>query len=252
MVEPLCKILEWDTNFFGIKIARILIDKLQKEIMAEINEWCQNNNIRCLYFLADSYDELTLRIAEQNRFHFVDTRMTMQYRKGLSVRQQRTPNEFNGIIRSVHKEDISYLKNISRDMFRTTRFYFDSNFPRHQCDNLYSLWIELSCKGYADIVFVADAGNVIHGFISCHLNRKNHTGSIGLAGVYRKSGGRGIGTALVARAISWLEEHGVNEVTVVTQGRNIPAQRLYQSCGFLTRDMALWFHKWFTTKKKPL
>jgi hypothetical protein len=34
-------------------------------------------------------------------------------------------------------------------------------------------------------------------------------------------------------------------MTVVTQGRNRGAQRLYQQCGFLSRDLQLWHHKWY-------
>jgi hypothetical protein len=32
---------------------------------------------------------------------------------------------------------------------------------------------------------------------------------------------------------------------VVTQGNNLAAQRLYQTCGFLSRDLQLWYHKWY-------
>jgi hypothetical protein len=34
-------------------------------------------------------------------------------------------------------------------------------------------------------------------------------------------------------------------VNVVTQGRNSKAQRLYERCGFLTRSVQLWYHRWF-------
>jgi hypothetical protein len=33
-------------------------------------------------------------------------------------------------------------------------------------------------------------------------------------------------------------------VTVVTQGRNLPAQRLYQSRGFRTQRLQVWHHLW--------
>jgi hypothetical protein len=33
-------------------------------------------------------------------------------------------------------------------------------------------------------------------------------------------------------------------VRVVTQGRNVRAQRLYQAHGLLTRSIGLWFHRW--------
>jgi ribosomal protein S18 acetylase RimI-like enzyme len=32
--------------------------------------------------------------------------------------------------------------------------------------------------------------------------------------------------------------------TVVTQGRNIASQRLYQKHGFVTQSIQLWYHRW--------
>jgi len=32
---------------------------------------------------------------------------------------------------------------------------------------------------------------------------------------------------------------------VVTQGRNLAAQRLYQRNGFVTASLQLWYHRWF-------
>jgi ribosomal protein S18 acetylase RimI-like enzyme len=37
---------------------------------------------------------------------------------------------------------------------------------------------------------------------------------------------------------------GVQRVSVVTQGRNVAAQKLYQSCGFTTCSVQLWYHWW--------
>jgi ribosomal protein S18 acetylase RimI-like enzyme len=33
-------------------------------------------------------------------------------------------------------------------------------------------------------------------------------------------------------------------VSVVTQGRNVAAQRLYQRAGFVTASTQLWYHRW--------
>jgi hypothetical protein len=33
--------------------------------------------------------------------------------------------------------------------------------------------------------------------------------------------------------------------TVVTQGRNVAAQRTYQGAGYRTSRTSLWFHRWF-------
>jgi dTDP-4-amino-4,6-dideoxy-D-galactose acyltransferase len=52
---------------------------------------------------------------------------------------------------------------------------------------------------------------------------------------------------VVRAAQAFFLAQGVTEVTVVTQGRNIEAQRLYQKCGFLSRAIYYWYHKWFPT-----
>jgi dTDP-4-amino-4,6-dideoxy-D-galactose acyltransferase len=65
-----------------------------------------------------------------------------------------------------------------------------------------------------------------------------------LVGVSEKARGRGLGRELLINAIRWFSAEGVEVVTVVTQGRNVGAQRLYQRCGFTTRSAELWFHRW--------
>ncbi len=70
-------------------------------------------------------------------------------------------------------------------------------------------------------------------------------GRIGLVGVATHNRGRGIGTQLVLRALDWFAGQDVETVTVVTQGRNIGAQSLYQRCGFIIQSHQLWYHKWY-------
>ena len=44
--------------------------------------------------------------------------------------------------------------------------------------------------------------------------------------------------------MSWFAAHGVERVSVVTQGANLAGLRLYQSRGFLTSCVQLWHHFW--------
>ena len=36
----------------------------------------------------------------------------------------------------------------------------------------------------------------------------------------------------------------IKKIIVITQGRNIPAQRLYEKNHFLISKSEIWFHKW--------
>jgi len=59
----LCSILEWDSAFFGMTIARVNPNRLDAQTVAEVMDWCTKNKVICLYFLADSNHAETLRQA---------------------------------------------------------------------------------------------------------------------------------------------------------------------------------------------
>jgi len=92
-------------------------------------------------------------------------------------------------------------------------------------------------------VLVAEHDARPAGYISCHL-KQDGSGQIGLVGVDDGARNLGLGRQLVQSALGWFREHEAREVTVVTQGNNVAAQRLYQSSGFLTSAVQLWYHLW--------
>jgi dTDP-4-amino-4,6-dideoxy-D-galactose acyltransferase len=127
-----------------------------------------------------------------------------------------------------------------------TRFFNDLNFPRQRAEDLYATWITLESQGRADAVWVAaSAADGPLGYVSCHLDPAGRQGQIGLVGVSPEVRGKGIGKCLILAALDWYRAADVQAVTVVTQGNNLAAQRLYQQCGFLSRNLQLWYHKWY-------
>ena len=94
-------------------------------------------------------------------------------------------------------------------------------------------------------VLVAELDGEAAGYVTCHLASPSNRGSIGLIAVSEDARGQGLGGELVFGALGWCSEHGAAEVSVVTQGANIAAQRLFQLCGFRTASLGLWFHRWY-------
>lgn len=239
--EARCAFLDWDSEFFGCRIASVRGQRLSKRQAFEIDEWCRASRIDCLYFLADLEDPETIRLAEEYLFRLVDIRVTLTSNL-VDVSEIRSGA---GRIRPGRQEDISALRKIARSNHTSSRFYFDGKFPTERCQSLYETWIEKSCSGYADAVFVPELNGEPVGYISCHL-KPDGTGSIGLAGLASEARGKEVGTELVQAAQRWFVEKNVKQVSVVTQGRNVAAQRLYQRCGFSTQSLQLWYHRWFT------
>lgn len=241
MTQPLCELLEWDSEFFGFRIARVVPPRLAGEDVQSVYDWCSSERIRCLYLLADGMDSVTAQTAGIGGFRFVDCRVVLET-GGLTER----PPEMPPSIRLATPEDVRALEEIARTSHTDSRFYFDPEFPRERCDALYSTWIRKSCsEGLADAVLVVIDSSRTAGYISCSV--KGEVGQIGLIAVGDWARGAGHGKTLVQSALRWFYEHGVTKIRVVTQGRNVPAQRLYQRCGFLTRASDCWYHRWFST-----
>jgi dTDP-4-amino-4,6-dideoxy-D-galactose acyltransferase len=242
-MSEVCQVLGWDTAFFGYRIARLVPTRLTPEIVVDALRWCSGHSIECLYFLADSDHAETVRLAEQNGFSLQDIRVTFQY--DLSDKAPESAVLPAGlVIRPSNNEDSPHLEEIAANSYFHSRFYYDSHFSNEQAQVLYKEWIKKSCDGYADIVLVADKLGVPVGYVTCHLSTSSE-GRIGLVGVHPAVRGNRISQALLRFALNWFSKCHIQCVKVSTQGRNCKAQRLYQRCGFLTRTVRLWYHKWF-------
>lgn len=239
----LCQYLEWDSNFFKNRIGAIRVNRLSSDEMETVVEWCKAEKIDCLYLAVEAHDNETVRLAEDHQFRFVDIRLTLDCNLASTI--SSLSGESNVPFRQAVPTDIPALKAIARVVHTDTRFFHDPQFPHSLCEALYETWIEKSCTGYADVVFTPVIDSQPVGYISCHLPTTNADAKIGLVGIAPDAQGFGLGGELIAHALAYFNEQQVPYVTVVTQGRNTRAQRLYQRFGFLTKSVHLWYHKWF-------
>jgi dTDP-4-amino-4,6-dideoxy-D-galactose acyltransferase len=238
----LCTLLPWDSSFFGRRIARLRDGRLDAETLAETERWCRDERIDALYFLADVADPATASLAEAAGFRLVDVRVTLGRAVDSSSKSSLLPKE---PIREARPEDVPSLRRIAAASHHASRFYADPHFERERCDELYATWIQNSCAdGGGTAVWVAEIEERPAGYVTALLAGPE-SGEIGLIAVAHEAQGRGLGHLLIGRALEDLAARGASRVSVVTQGRNLRAQRLYQRLGFSTEAMGLWFHLWF-------
>ena len=247
LAEP-CELLPWDSKFFGFPVARVLGDILTTDHSDAIERWCEEREIQCLYFLARSDDAGTVALAEARGFHLVDVRMTLEQAVSDAPRSG-TAKPASGI-RGAEIDDLPELRRIARLSHTDTRFFFDGRFLRERCESLYETWIQSSFEGFAQAVFVSEVKGRIAGYVTCHLSKEGDEGSIGLIAVDAPHQGKGLGRQLVAAAMEWFTSQNVHPVSVVTQGRNIAAQRLYARTGFIPRTLELYYHCWLLRTDK--
>jgi dTDP-4-amino-4,6-dideoxy-D-galactose acyltransferase len=240
----ICTYMDWDSEFFGKRVARLNRSLLKESSISEALAWCADRRIDCLYFLADPDDGETRRLAEQNNFLEVDMRLTLA--RPITQQDQRSELAMDSRVRLARESDLPRLCRLASTLHRDSRFYFDQRFERPKCDLLYETWIEKSCRDLAQAVFVGEVDSQAVGYITCgSIGQETQIGLLGVAETHTRTG---LGRALVQRFLSWSAQQGVQRVTVVTQARNTAAQSLYRSCGFLPATLQRWYHRWFTNR----
>ena len=210
----LCERLDWDSRFFGVSIARAVPSRVDLLTRDAILDWCRAEGVDCLYFLADE-DADTMRVLEDAAFSRVDDRMTLELQP---IPPASSPHADT---RAACQSDIAALRNIAAVSHHDSRFYNDRHFDRGRCDELYRVWIERSCQGWADHVVVVERDGNAVGYLTVHL-REPHAASIGLVG------------------------QSVRRVRTATQGRNVASQGFFQKAGFRPIGRAIWYHRWFS------
>jgi dTDP-4-amino-4,6-dideoxy-D-galactose acyltransferase len=233
-----CELLEWDTAFWGVKVARVTAGSMTDESRAEIDRWCDDNGVSCVYFLTATDDAETTLAAERGGFFATDVRITL--RKEVDGRRSGPPQVH---IREAHDGDLEALQAIARSSHGTTRFYHDPHFPDDRCGELYAEWIQSTYDSGVVILVVDDESRAV-AYVTCEVREPN-TGYIGLIAVDEARRGQGLGRALAAAADNWMVDAGVTHLAVVTQERNVAAVRLIEGAGYGIVSRQIWFHKWY-------
>ena len=242
--EAICAFLSWDTTFFGQRIGKVNHEHLTEDTAHQIDAWSADQQIDCLYFLAND-DPDTVRIAEDYHYRLHDVRITLETKISPSSlnKLQFAPDFVPG---NADMADAQALLPLTQETFTHSRFYHDPNFSKQQCDKLYETWLLRSLdRSFADAVFKIDYQGMPCAYITGSLDQEEKIGSIGIVGVSSTVRGHNLGSHLINAILRYFSEQGMESCEVVTQARNIAAQRLYQKCGFRTSNVQLWYHKWY-------
>jgi len=243
-MSALCEMLDWDTRFFGFRVARVVTGALDEATAAHVLSWCDSERIDCLYFLADGNSAESIATAERHGFGLKDVRLTYRRRLEPSLADVVPVLPAGVRIRPARPDEAGALEAITEGSFTDSRFYYDRRFPRAVVDEMYRTWIRQSVAGEAGAVLVLENEGKTSGFITCHL-LDERTGQCRLGGLDASLRGRGLGQRIYEAALCWFARHGVETVVYVTQARNIRAQRLFQRLGFLSHSTQFYYHKWF-------
>jgi ribosomal protein S18 acetylase RimI-like enzyme len=106
--------------------------------------------------------------------------------------------------------------------------------------------VEQACAaGATTIVWVAEVGGVVAGFVAYLANAETRIGEVYLLAVHPGYQQRGIGTALNQLALEQLREAGMTLVEVGTGGDegHAPARRAYEKAGYTAFPQVRYFQR---------
>ena len=239
-IMKLVEKLDWDSKFFGLKIATITTQFLRNNIMSYIKNFVKKNSIDLLYYKCNCHDRESILIAEKNNFNFVDIRI--EFEKKILKKENIESNNYSFLLAT--KKNTSQIKRLASGIYRNSRYYFDENFKTSKVNEFYNNWIEKAIRGeFDDECHCLFDGKTIIGFCTVKYNH-DLTASIGLFGISKSYQSKGLAKLLLQHISNLMHDKSVKKLRVVTQGRNYKAQRIYQKTGFLTKKTELWYHKW--------
>jgi len=242
-IANLIKKLDWDTNFWNFPVAYLSCKYLTESIIYRSDKFLKSENIKLIEYLCNCHDNKSVKLAAENNFIFTDIRLSFE--KKLKEKENiDLPTEFRfGLARQT---DISALRDLAKDIYLDSRYYFDENFDRQKTSEFYRNWVEKAVLGTFDdeCYCLFDKNKDIPiGFCTIKYEASN-IARIGLVGLSARYQGRGIAKTLLYLIFNKLIDKNIFKILVVTQGRNYAAQRLYQGVRFLTKATEIWYHKW--------
>jgi dTDP-4-amino-4,6-dideoxy-D-galactose acyltransferase len=233
------RILEWDSDFFGYKIASLRPLNLGSTQLNEIISVLQRNDFTLAYCFVNPGDHLSNCSLKESSGFLADEKITFIV-------------DLTEMKNKVYSEYIEpYRLNTSSDKLRVlalqsgyySRFRIDPKFHNNEYEKLYREWIDKSVsKLMSDEILVYYKDDDEKGFVT--LGIKNGVGSIGLIAVDELERGNSIGKELMSAALSFFLNKNICSVEVVTQKANKVACEFYKSRGFSFKSIENVYHLW--------
>ncbi len=226
--------LKWDSDFFGMRIARIDVDTNDSE--SDVREVLLEND--CKYDLIYIFGGEHFNMTQDDRCKLVDAKVIYE--------GELDPELVNsdGVKIYKDKESNNQLYNLSYTSGKYSRFKTDDKFRSGDFERLYGKWIDNSVnETFADgVLCYYDDNNTERGMVTVKFT--DGMCSIGLIAVEDGYQSKGIGKRLMAAVKREMLSRNVNLLEVATQKNNVKACSFYERCGLKVKEVSNIYHYW--------
>jgi dTDP-4-amino-4,6-dideoxy-D-galactose acyltransferase len=233
------KVMEWDTKFFGYKVAKAEVKNLNLNRFNKLLKKLSVNKVKLIYYFVEPKDKVSINTAMQNGGYLVDEKVT--YSRSIPRKKRFLKDE--KILSYFKKPLNNQLKFLSLEAGIYSRYKVDPNFKNGEFEKLYKDWVKKSLSGeIAKDILVYRIGKKEVGFIA--LKDENGKCNISLIAIDPKYRRKGIGKKLMNAAFGKAIEWGCKEMLIMTQKANINGCKFYEDCGFEIKSIVNVYHLW--------
>ena len=225
-------ILQWDSDFFGVKTASITLDgsETPEDIDRQLSD-LKGDDVRLVYLFTPQ----SIPQGHTGKWLLADRK-----------RSYMNPSpQANGMPTGVKtfQGNPSALHSLAIEAGGHSRFAVDPNISAKKTEELYTTWIDNSVlHGFADHVFtIQDHDEPNAAMIT--LRRRGGEISIGLLATHPGHRRRGLARKLIKAAETIAAADGL-QLEVTTQADNQEACAFYASCNFNTFTDTYVYHIW--------
>lgn len=232
-----CKFLEWDTDYFGVKSARVnLFGNININEQEEILSFCKNYDFVTIANF-ENRNENNLWIGNKTSAFLAD--VNIQFIKKLNSNEKH--NEDNAyVINNLPVND--QILGIAKKEFRYSRFYNDPNLSYSKSENVYLHWTEGAFQKDNKYFVICEREGKIAGFLL--FASEETCATIELIAVDEDFQGQGVGKSLIKTMESYNANKGINNIKVGTQLNNIQAVQFYSKMEFSYVNCSSIYHLW--------
>lgn len=225
--------LQWDSDFFGLRIGRADIRTKEDALSLAARHVDLMQKFDLLYV----FDSHNLGFVAKGA-RLVDEKIL--YSKPCEPRKQFPEISFYQA--SQPSTDLYRLALVSGGY---SRFKLDERLPKDSYERLYTRWIENACPKDGtnkQILISRDPQGTTKGMIT--IDHQGELGHIGLVAVDTDAQHQGIGGKIMSTLDGYLFEHGIKTLEVPTQKANTDACRWYEKNGFTIQSRTQIYHWW--------
>ena len=221
------KKLEWDSDFFGIKVGELILNT-DTEINNELD-----------------YDLIYVKLNAEYNLSLKNFTNTFSETKILFSKELKTLHSLNNEVKSISEtdHDIDQIYELAFESGKQSRFKLDEKIGKENFEKLYKAWVDNSLNyKFATDVLLYKINADVAGFVTYKI--ESEIATIGLIAVSEIYQGQGIGKKLLQEVENRLIQNKIQQLNIPTQLENSQACNFYKNNDYQIIETTNIKHYW--------